>query len=283
MTYKLTPGTAAYRIVAWLEAQGRTKEFNSSQIAYALHLDTKGLPAQLAPALQAGLVFRRQKDSSSPRAPFWYSLTDHGAVHRREFRPSPKDWMLKPGSDEDVSAGPPASDGAASEGTAVTPGPSQPEAAPVTPQGDQPRSERGREVMEPEACESAAGRGTTGAPALATLPQHASPGVGPMGAGQPADAGPTEDQAAQQESPPNPGSVEPAAPPAAPPLPPLVREEPREVDAHFAATIDAALADPEARFALWDDGHLICMVNGAIAWRCNPEQTNRLRALLGGW
>ena len=93
MTYELTPGTAAYRIVAWLEARGRTKEFNSAQIAYALHLDAKGLPTQLAPALQAGLVFRRQKDSSSPRAPFWYSLTDHGATHRREFRPSPKDWM----------------------------------------------------------------------------------------------------------------------------------------------------------------------------------------------
>lgn len=262
MSYAPKPGSVAFRVIGWLEEQGDGKEFNSSQIAYALHLDTKGLPAQLAPALQAGLVFRRQKDSSSPRAPFWYSLTDHGAVHRREFRPSPKDWMLKPGSDEDVSAGPPASDGAASEGTAVTPGPSQPEAAPVTPQGDQPRSERGREVMEPEACESAAGRGSNAAPALAALPALS---------------------AAQQEAPPNPGSVEPAAPPAAPPLPPLVREEPREVDAHFAATIDAALADPEARFALWDDGHLICMVNGAIAWRCNPEQTERLRALLGGW
>ena len=190
MAYAPQPGTAAYRIVSWLEAQGRTKEFNSSQIAYALHLDTKGLPAQLAPALQAGLVFRRQKDSTHPRAPFWYSLTNHG-VRQREFTPNPVGWM--PAPKKDSTAGPPASDGAASEGTAVTPGPSQPEAAPDTPQGDQPRSERGREVMEPEACERAAGRGTTGAPALATLPQHASPGVGPMGAGQPADAGPTTD------------------------------------------------------------------------------------------
>lgn len=57
--------------------------------------------------------------------------------------------------------------------------------------GDQPRSERGRGSMELEACESATGRGTTGAPALATSPVHESPGVGPMGSGQPADAGPT--------------------------------------------------------------------------------------------
>ncbi len=62
---------------------------------------------------------------------------------------------------------------------------------PNTPQGDQPCSEHGREVMEPEACESATGRGTTGAPALATLPHYGSPVGGPMGAGQPAAAGPT--------------------------------------------------------------------------------------------
>jgi hypothetical protein len=47
-----------------------------------------------------------------------------------------------------------------------------------------------REGMAPEACESAAGRGENVAPALATPPVHESPGVGPMGVGQPADAGP---------------------------------------------------------------------------------------------
>lgn len=59
-----------------------------------------------------------------------------------------------------------------------------------TQQGDQPRSERGREGMEPAVCESAAGRGH-GAPTLTTLPQYASPGGGPMGAAQPAAAGRT--------------------------------------------------------------------------------------------
>jgi hypothetical protein len=60
-----------------------------------------------------------------------------------------------------------------------------------TTKGDQPRSERGREAMDAAACESAAERGTNGAPALATLPQYASPGGGPMGAGQAAAAAPT--------------------------------------------------------------------------------------------
>lgn len=61
-------------------------------------------------------------------------------------------------------------------------------------EGDQACSEHAREGMEPEVCESTEGRGTTGAPALATLPAHESPGVGPMGAGQPADAGPAGDE-----------------------------------------------------------------------------------------
>lgn len=60
----------------------------------------------------------------------------------------------------------------------------------IHPTGDQPRFERGREVMEPAVCESADGRGADGAPALATLPHYASPVGGPMGVGQPAAAGP---------------------------------------------------------------------------------------------
>ena len=47
-----------------------------------------------------------------------------------------------------------------------------------------------REGMEPEACESAAGRGASGAPALAT-PPACSPDGGPMGVWQPAAAGPS--------------------------------------------------------------------------------------------
>ena len=60
-----------------------------------------------------------------------------------------------------------------------------------TPQGNQARFERAREGIEPAACERAAGRGTNGALALATLPRYSSPDGGPMGAGYPAAAGPT--------------------------------------------------------------------------------------------
>lgn len=171
--YKPQPGTVAYRILGWLEAQGETREFTSAQIAEALDIPAQTLGSYMEQSVAAGLVFRRQKDRTHPRAPVFWSLTNHGLRQRMEMSPNPVGWMTKPKSDDDVPV--PTFRGRATD----------------TPQGDQPRSERGREVMEPAVCESADGRGTTGAPALATLPQHASPGVGPMGAGQPADAGPT--------------------------------------------------------------------------------------------
>jgi hypothetical protein len=59
-----------------------------------------------------------------------------------------------------------------------------------------------------------------------------------MGAGQPADAGPTTDESAAQQGNLNPvtDAVEPAAPAALPPV-----EQRREVDAQFAASLRAAM------------------------------------------
>ena len=160
MSYAPKPGTAAFRILAWLRHEGETEERNTSQIGNALDIDNRAVTASLEQALRERLVFARRKDPANVRAPIWYSLTDHSPA-------APSLGWQAPSV--------PTFRGRASN----------------TPTGDQPRSERGREVMEPAVCESAAGRGTTGAPALATLPHYASPGVGPMGAGQPADAGPT--------------------------------------------------------------------------------------------
>ena len=225
MTYKLTPGTAAYRIVSWLEAQGRTKEFNSSQIGYAMHLDTKGLPAQLESALQAGLVFRRQKDSSSPRAPFWYSLTDHGATHRREFRTSPKEWLKINRKDAEESgsspgtpgtAGTPAGTCASSAEAAAADAPSGDEGAAAdadraaAPAPDTSEGLASQQVLKAEAARPDA----TAREATST----GSPGVGPMGAWQPADAGPTTD------------------------VPVFITEQRREVDEQFAASLRAAMS-----------------------------------------
>lgn len=250
MTYSPKPGTAAFRILGWLEAQGETREFTSAQIAEALDIPAQTLGSYMEQSVAAGLVFRRQKDRTHPRAPVWWSLTNHGVRQRMEMSPHPVGWMTRPPKDDD--------DVPTFRGRATD-----------TPQPDS------QQVLKADAARRDATDRET--------PATTSPGVGPMGAGQPADAGPTCDEsAAQQEAPTHPGRVEPAAtPPAAPPLPPLVREEPREVDEQFARSIDAALADPEMRFALWDDDTLICVARGAVQWRCTPEQTQRLRQLLG--
>jgi hypothetical protein len=150
-TYTPSAGTVAARVVAWLQARP-TGEYNAAQIAEALNLDPKIIASSLEQALREKLVFHRQRIRGKPRAPWWYSATDHEAHQRRNGFGASSTWM--PAPKKDSTAGPPASDGAASEGTAVTPGPGQPEAAPETPQGDQAGSEPAREVMEPEACES---------------------------------------------------------------------------------------------------------------------------------
>lgn len=85
-SYTPKPGSVAYRILGWLEAQGREKEFNSSQIANALDIDTRAVQSLMQQSLSAGLVFRRQKDRTHPLAPYWWSLTNHG-VRQREFTP----------------------------------------------------------------------------------------------------------------------------------------------------------------------------------------------------
>ena len=215
-TYTPQPGTVASRVVAWLQARP-SGEYNAAQIGEALKIDPKIIASSLEQALREKLVFHRQRDRTSLRAPWWYSANDREAHQRRNGFGNSSEWM--PTAKKDT---------------------------PDTPQGDQAGSEPAREVMEPAACESADGRGTTGAPALATLPLHASPGVGPMGAGQPADAGPTEDdESAAQQGNLNPvtDAVEPAAPAALP-----LHEQPREVDAQFAATLRAAMD--------FDDDHL---------------------------
>ena len=212
MTYTPQPGTTAYRILAWLEAEGKTAERNSSQIANAMGIETNGVPTLLAPALAAHLVFRRQKDRTHPRAPFWYSLTNHG-VRQREFTPNPVGWM--PAPKKDSTAGPPASDGAASEGTAVTPGPGQLEAAPK--------------------CE-AGGDGSPARAAASTV-ATASAGAAVEGKGELPHQAPPDESAAQQGNlHPVADAVEPAAPAALP-----LQEQRREVDAQFAASLRAAM------------------------------------------
>lgn len=224
--YTPKPGSVAYRILGWLESQGETREFTSAQIAEALDIPAQTLGSYMEQSVAAGLVFRRQKDRTHPRAPVWWSLTNHGLRQRMEMSPNPVGWLQRPKDDEVPVF--------RERGTGET----------DTPQGDQAGSEPAREVMEPAVCESADGRGTNGAPALATLPLHASPGIGPMGAGQPADAGPTMAEAWVNKA-----------------------MQPQHV--------------VEATFTLRCSGTLDIRADDLLL-RLSAEQTSRLRRMLGG-
>lgn len=96
MSYVPRHGTVAYRALAHLETI-RTQERTASQIAEALGGGINGseIAASLAPAVSAGVVFRRQRDKTTPRAPQFYSLTDMER-HTREFRPNPAGWLERP-------------------------------------------------------------------------------------------------------------------------------------------------------------------------------------------
>ena len=256
-TFSPRPGTVAYRAIAVLEMRP-TAEHTASHIALELggSVTASDVAASLAAAVQAGAVHRRQRDRTTPRAPWYYSLTDLDKHARLEGHVNTWPWMQRT-ADADVPV-------FIARGA---------EPSTDTPQGDQAGSEPAREVMEPEACESAAGRGTNGAPALATLPQHASPGVGPMGAGQPADAGPTTDDqrsgghgtrpCADEQSEGH-GRHAPVAAPGWRESSPLHHDEqPREVDAQFAASLRAAM-----HVDVDDD----CLARGAELGRRKGEQ-----------
>lgn len=88
MTYTPKPGTVAYRILGWLEEQGKTREFSSAHIAEVLDIPAGTIPSYLEQAVAAGLVFRRQKDRTHPRAPVFWSLTNHGLRQRMEMSPN---------------------------------------------------------------------------------------------------------------------------------------------------------------------------------------------------
>lgn len=165
--YQPKPGSVAYRTIAWLEQQPVGADFLISKLAEAVNHPASSMQAILEPALQAERILKRAPKGQA--RPFFFSLNP---LHHPEYRDDP----------------PPAPRSTAVERRLV-----DEILATETPQGNQPRSERGREGMEAAACESAAERGADGAPALATLPPSESPGVGPMGAGQAADAAPAGD------------------------------------------------------------------------------------------
>jgi hypothetical protein len=81
VSYTPKPGSTAQRAIAYLEKLPKGAEVMTSKIAEAIGAPNDSIQPCMLPALSAGLVFARQR-YEHPRAPFWYSLTDHRSIPR---------------------------------------------------------------------------------------------------------------------------------------------------------------------------------------------------------
>lgn len=244
--YTPAANSVASRVVAWLQARP-SGEYNAAQIAEAMNVDPKIIASSLEVALREKLVFHRQRDRTSPRAPWWYSATDREAHARRNGFAAAATWMQAQKinrKDAEESGSSPGTPGAS--GTPEVSSASSAEAAAAdAPSGDEGAAADADRAAAPAPNTSAPGsqqvlKAEAARPDATAreTPDTASPGVGPMGAGQPADAGPTTDESAAQQGTNPVRRVGPAATtPAALPL----AEQPREVDEHFAATLREAM------------------------------------------
>ena len=292
MSYAPRHGTVAYRSLAHLETI-RTQERTASQIAEALGGGINGseVAASLAPAVSAGVVFRRQRDKTTPRAPQFYSLTDHER-QTREFRQNPVGWLERPaefkphgGGTDDDAPQPMRADGTPADpkhfGTVLV----DSAVAPVRPLMDE-RSKAMRAVVaalpiaptkitRKDAEESGSKPGTPGAP----------DGVVTSSAPRAADGAPSGEGPAAADAP--------RARAAEPDWPTADRLLPGDYLVHKRSGIELVYGQGElqpgrvsvpndgAKFALWCDGELTLFV-GDTELTLKPAQVQRLRRLLGG-
>lgn len=306
MSYAPRHGTVAYRSLAHLETI-RTQERTASQIAEALGGGINGseVAASLAPAVSAGVVFRRQRDKTSPRAPQFYSLTDHER-QTREFRQNPVGWLERPAEFKPHGGGTePTRMADAGSGAGEGDSPTRPPPPTVTNLPGHPNS---------RSQESGAQRGGN-AGNMAHNTEHAAPLGGlAEGEGATAPSPGTCDEAKADEgrpgTPPSRGRIELAVPqfrrittitrkdaeesgskPGTPGAPDGVgtSSAPRAADGAPSGEGPAAADAPRARaaestdakFALFCDGELMVSCGGTVI-QLKAEHVQRLRRLLGG-
>lgn len=158
MTYSPKPNTVAWRAIRHLESLDIGAEVTTGALGDALNVPASSLQACLQPAVDAGLLYRRQKPNSVPRSPMFWSLTDHSAGEKAP--------PLSARSVFDL-------------GAAAKPELPAPETT-ETPPALEPQQVLKAEAARPDATDRDA-------------PVTTSPVGGPTGAGQPAAAGPADD------------------------------------------------------------------------------------------
>lgn len=76
MSYDPTPGSVPFRVLAHMELLHKGSEITTGMLGTALGIDSNGLATQLGRAVEARLLFVRQKGGHEKSPKFW-SLVDH--------------------------------------------------------------------------------------------------------------------------------------------------------------------------------------------------------------
>lgn len=176
-TFELRPGTVAFRAIAHLETLPEGTEVMTTRLAEAIGVPPLHLPPCLEAALRHGKIFRRQRDQHA-RSPYWWSLTDHSARPRvpvaKVLMPELEIPVFRDARTADVRS--------AADGSQKPNGETIVEVRPAKAGSEIPEGQTPQHVLKAEAARpDATDRGESA---------DASPGGGPMGAGQPAAAGP---------------------------------------------------------------------------------------------
>lgn len=82
MSYSPKPNTVAWRVIRHLESLDIGAEITTGALGDALGVPSGSLQACLEGPINNGILFRRQKDKSSPRSPVFWSLTDYSASEK---------------------------------------------------------------------------------------------------------------------------------------------------------------------------------------------------------
>lgn len=75
--YEPKPGTVAYKVMQHLQSLPTDAEVSTSALSDAIGLPSSMIPGAMQPALDGGVIFKRQKDRQYPKAPYFWSLTNH--------------------------------------------------------------------------------------------------------------------------------------------------------------------------------------------------------------
>ena len=83
MSYKPTVNSVAWRAIQHLETLDIGAEVTTGALCDALGVPSGSLQACLEGPIKHGLLFKRQKDKSTPRSPVFWSLTDYSEGEKK--------------------------------------------------------------------------------------------------------------------------------------------------------------------------------------------------------